>query len=230
MKRYRAATMARLFVCIFCIPVFSLAQEKEMRVLKVKEDKCVAYVGGIKGIKENASYSIVRDNKSIGKAQVIAVENDICGLLITEVKSGYVVDIGDYLKPDLDTAKSKSAAVVKNGEDLASKELTGAKKVYFLDGENKAVNEYNGNNALAGGFLSGSLLNVIGWGAGYAFLSTRTLQVPQGHIANLDEKQKHEFTAGYKQTVDKKRKRKYHIGAAVGTVISTAIIVTAVSR
>lgn len=226
MKHCITAKLARLCVFLLFTPIFAFSQEKEMRVLKVKEDNCVAYIGGIAGVKEQDFYSIVRDNLTIGKAQVIAVEKDICGLKITEVNSGFNVEIGDYLHPDLQA----DAELQESEEQLVSKELTDDARIHFLEGENKAADDYSGNRALTGGLLSGTFLNVIGWGGGYAYLSTRDVEIPETYLSNLQGEEKSDFRSGYKQSIDKKRKRRFHIGAAIGTVVSTALVLSVLSR
>ena len=89
-----------------------------------------------------------------------------------------------------------------------------------------AEKEYSGGGAAGGGLAAGCLLGPIGWGIGYVVVSGMDAEVPYDHIKNLNNSEKIEFINGFKNTVKKKRKTKFTVGAAIGTVAAVLIVMS----
>jgi len=93
---------------------------------------------------------------------------------------------------------------------------------YYFEGQ-MAAEEYTGDNAFMGGFASGLLLGVIGWGIGYAIISGSTVEVPSHYLRGLERVDRRDFQDGYKAVAMKEKKSKFSGGAGMGTLISVIL-------
>ena len=203
-----------------------VAQQSSMKVLKVKGDKCIANMGAIHNIAKNSYYVIVQNNANIGKAKVIAVREKICALKIISLNFGAMVEQGDLLIPDNESYSESDAFLDELESQEFSKEKLSAPKSYFYEGQKAAESEYNGGGAMIGGLVSGTLLGLIGWGLGYAILSSSDINVPPHHLSKLNSQQQFEFITGYKQKAKRKRNGNFHAGAAIGILIVVGIVIS----
>ena len=107
---------------------------------------------------------------------------------------------------------------------------TEEKKVdYYYEGEDAAKRDYSGGGAMVGGFASGFILGIIGWGIGYLIVGGQSVDVPRRYTTDLESNQRRDFEDGYIDYVKKKRKSKFNIGGAVGTLAIIAIFASAAS-
>ena len=96
---------------------------------------------------------------------------------------------------------------------------TEEKKVdYYYEGEDAAKRDYSGGTAMLGGLASGLILGFIGWGIGVLIVGGQSVDVPRRHTTDLESNQRRDFEDGYIDYVKKKRKSKFNIGGAVGTL------------
>ncbi len=107
--------------------------------------------------------------------------------------------------------------------DMASAQMDKDKKDYYAEGQSAAKEDFK-SKALIGGVAAGTIGSVIGWGAGYLFISLQQIKVPTHHVAHLDPNQKIAFVKGYKKTIKKMRNIRFHLGAAAGNIILFLII------
>tara|TARA_Y100001970_G_scaffold259014_1_gene339535 strand:+ start:278 stop:715 length:438 start_codon:yes stop_codon:yes gene_type:complete len=105
---------------------------------------------------------------------------------------------------------------------------TEEKKVdYYYEGQDAAERDYSGGGAMAGGFASGAILGIIGWGLGYIIIGGQDVDVPRRYTSDLESNQRRDFEDGYKDYVKKKRKSKFNTGGAVGTLFAIVLVVSA---
>ena len=105
---------------------------------------------------------------------------------------------------------------------------TEEKKVdYYYEGQDEAKRDYSGGGAMVGGFASGFILGFIGWGIGYLIVGGQSVDVPRRYTTDLESNQRRDFEDGYIDYVKKKRKSKFNIGGAVGTLAIIAIFASA---
>jgi len=102
-------------------------------------------------------------------------------------------------------------------------------KDYYYEGKAAAQNDYTGGGAIAGGFGSGFLLGLIGWGIGYLVISGKDTEVPHHYVTNFDTTQRMQFEKGYKEQVKKTRKGKFNAGAGVGTLLAVVFVLSSSS-
>ena len=93
-----------LIVCHFLIistECFATQKETEMTVIKTKGNYLVANKGSSQDVIVNAIYDIVsvtsKERKIIGQAKVVLVRNNMSGLKILKLASGYIVKPGYIL-------------------------------------------------------------------------------------------------------------------------------------
>lgn len=68
-----------------------------MRVQVVSQNLIVADKGSRQGVQINAVYDIYRQGHVIGKARVLLIEEDLCGLKVIHLMPGFMVKLGDLL-------------------------------------------------------------------------------------------------------------------------------------
>lgn len=206
---------------------FIFAQQNFMKVVKIKGDSFVADMGSLNGIKLNSHYTIIQDTQKIGSAKVVAVREKICALKIIRLNSGAVVNPGDLLILDTENYSESDALLDDlNSKEFSRDQIVAPAKNCYLEGQKAAEGEYNGGGAMIGGLVSGVLLGLIGWGLGYAIMSASDINVPSHHMSNLDSQHQYEFISGYKQKAKSKRNGNFHAGAAIGTLIVVAIVLS----
>ena len=74
---------------------------------------------------------------------------------------------------------------------------------YYYMGLDAGDNDYSGGGAVAGGFASGFLLGLIGWGLGYLIVANQDTDVPRRYLSGLDITAKMNFEDSYKEYVEK---------------------------
>lgn len=96
--------MKKYFFSIICVGLIlqfsinSFGQEIEkMQVKTVSKNLIVADKGKSQGIQINSIYSINREGQIIGKAKVLLIEDNLCGLKILHLRPGIFVKFGDTL-------------------------------------------------------------------------------------------------------------------------------------
>jgi len=227
MKRYISILLIITYSLFVFNPSYIFAQQNSMKVVKVRDDKFVANMGSIHGITLNSYYTIIQNNKNIGRAKVIALREKICALIITSLNSGEMVKPGDYLILDSESYFDSDGLLNDlNSKGFSKDQLISSKKNYFFEGQKAAESEYNGGGAMIGGLVCGTLLGLIGWGLGYAIMSSSDIDVPPRHLSSLNNQQQFEFISGYKQKAKSKRNGNFHAGAAIGTLIAVVIVLS----
>ena len=105
---------------------------------------------------------------------------------------------------------------------------TEEKKVdYYYEGQDEAKRDYSGGGAMVGGFASGFILGIIGWGIGYLIVGGQSVDVPRRHTTDLESNQRRDFEDGYIDYVKKKRKKQFNLGGAVGTLAIVVLVASA---
>ncbi|MBT4484101.1 MAG: hypothetical protein HOC71_10550 [Candidatus Latescibacteria bacterium] len=97
-------------------------------------------------------------------------------------------------------------------------------KNYYVEGQYRAKREYTGGGAMAGGFLAGVSLGIIGWGIGYMIVSGWQVDVPGIHLRNLNRTNRMEFEDGYSNYVKITRKGRFNVGAGLGTLLIVLLV------
>ncbi|MFZ5953632.1 MAG: hypothetical protein ACOYT8_00865 [Candidatus Dependentiae bacterium] len=224
-----------LLIITYSLVIFNSSyiygQQNSMKIIKVQDDKFVANMGSIHGITQNSYYTIIQNNKNIGRAKVVAVREKICALKIINLDIGEMVKPGDFLI--LDTQGYSDSDVLLdelNSREFSKDQLTYSPQNYYFEGQKAAESEYGGGGAMVGGLACGTLLGLIGWGLGYAIMSASDINVPSRHLSNLNNQQQFEFISGYKKEAKSKRNGKFHAGAAIGTLIAVVIVVSSSSN
>lgn len=97
-----------LIICQFIVLsniCFSQQDDKEMRVIKTKNNYLVANKGSIQNVTINSIYDIIsvtaKEKKIVGQAKVVLVRNNFSGLKILELAAGYIVQPGFMLSKNL---------------------------------------------------------------------------------------------------------------------------------
>lgn len=202
-----------------------------MKVLKILDDKFSADRGSRDGIKQDDIYEIFKITdegyQKIGTAIVLLVKEDICALKILNMDESFTIQIGDILQKP----KSEAESILYEADSKKfSKEDLGEEKDYYYIGKETAQNEYGGGGALAGGLVAGTLLGLIGWGIGYAIVSSQDVDVPHHHVSSLNNIERMQFNGGYTDYVEKKRNSSFNIGAGIGTLIVVVVLLSASSN
>ena len=202
-----------------------------MKILKIKDDKFSADRGSRDGIKQDDIFEILKPSddgyQKIGTAIVLLVKEDICALKILKMDDSFILSEGYILQKP----KSEAESILYEADSQKfSKEDLGEEKDYYYIGEENAQNDYGGGGALAGGLVAGTLLGFIGWGFGYAIVSSQDVDVPHHHVSSLNNTDRMQFNSGYTDYVEKKRNSSFNIGAGIGTLIAIIIIVSANSN
>jgi hypothetical protein len=69
----------------------------EMKVKIVSQNLIVANKGKKQGVQKNSIYNICREGQTIGQAKVLLLEEEVSGLKVIKIESGYSVKNGDLL-------------------------------------------------------------------------------------------------------------------------------------
>ena len=101
MKRLIYLILIFSYFLAFLAPNILWAQQGDMKILKISGSKFAANKGLNQGVTTGSIYLISRNNFVIGKAEVIAVKENICALKILELKRN--INIGDKLIIDKST-------------------------------------------------------------------------------------------------------------------------------
>lgn len=89
-------------ILLFLVPFSAFSQEfEEMQVKNVSKNLIVANKGKSQGVQINAVYNINRAGQIIGKAKVLLIEENLCGLKILKIQPGFFVKLGDVLIKNL---------------------------------------------------------------------------------------------------------------------------------
>lgn len=97
MKRTMAIILI-IFYVTFTFPLTLLfAQDQKITILKILDDKFAINKGSNYGIKINTYYIVIRNGKSICRAKVINVRENVSALKIINISSQNRINIGDEL-------------------------------------------------------------------------------------------------------------------------------------
>ena len=80
----------------------------KMEVKTVSKNLIVANKGKTQGVHINEVYSINREGNVIGKAKVLLIEDNLCGLKILQLQPGFFVKNGDVLIKNRNNESQKS--------------------------------------------------------------------------------------------------------------------------
>lgn len=225
MKKYISIFIIISYSLFIFTPNLLFSQSISIKITKILHDKFAINKGSADGIEKGEYYIIIQKGKSIGKAKVVAVRNEVSALQIVSLNKNFNIKIGDTVIPDYTVDNQSEDLLMQVEENSFSKAKLASNTNYYLKGQQTAESEYSGGGAMIGGLISGFLLGLIGWGLGYAIMSGSDIKVPYHHLSNLNSQQTLEFTSGYKDTAKGKRNRNFHAGAAVGTLIIVLIVV-----
>jgi len=109
-------------------------------------------------------------------------------------------------------------------EKQPQKKATEQAPDYYYQGLDQAQRDYTGVGAVVGGLAAGFGLGLIGWGIGFAVVSSMDVEVPHEHVIGFTTQQRLTFEQGYTKGVKKARKQKFNIGAGIGTAIIVIIV------
>ena len=134
-------------------PTSIFSQSNKITIIKIAGDKFAINQGSNQGIRVNTYYIIIQNNKSIGRARVINVRENISALKIINLNSKNKVSIGDELI--LDTTLDSEA------EDL----LRQTEPNLFYSNLSRNKNPYSIHKKISGyGLFISWALTVIGSG------------------------------------------------------------------
>lgn len=97
---------------------------------------------------------------------------------------------------------------------------------YFFEGQISAETDYSGGGAVGIGLATGCVSGLIGWGIGYIVLSGMDAPVPLHRVQSMKPSFRMEFSNGYREKIIKKRKTKFTVGAALGTVAGLLLVLS----
>ncbi|MBN2412485.1 hypothetical protein JXQ31_12415 [candidate division KSB1 bacterium] len=218
------------YILIFCYSILILApyhvfsQDETIRILKIKDDRFATDVGSIHGVKKDSIYLINQKNVIIGKAKVIIVKEKMCAMKLISLQPGKQIQVGDQLILNMGFIEDNNSDfdnILNEVEEQPDSIASMNQNINFYnEGKLAADNEYSGSGAGAGGLLCGLSLGLIGWGLGYAVVSSSTPEVPPQHLTNLDSNQQLQFSMGYKERAKNVRNHSFNSGAFTGTILA----------
>jgi hypothetical protein len=107
-------TFSIILHLLFSFTAFGQVLDK-MQVKTVSKNLIVADKGKSQGIQVNTVYNINREGQNIGKAKVLLIEDNLCGLKILQLQPGIFVKFGDTLikNPTDNSIKHKRGYIYK---------------------------------------------------------------------------------------------------------------------
>ncbi|MBD3374798.1 hypothetical protein GF406_07185 [candidate division KSB1 bacterium] len=217
MRKSTAVLILSTYFFSLFFPCHMLAQNDTIRITKIKDNHFAINKGSNDGIAEDDLMVIVRNEKTIGKARVALVRENASALSVISLEEGATLQIGDRV-----------IRTFTNEKDILEEALSTANQQspqnYYYLGQRRADLEYSGAGAIVGGLVSGTLLGLIGWGLGYAIMSSSEPDVPPYHLSSLNSQQQFQFSSGYIDKAKSKRNGKFHAGAAIGTLVAVIIV------
>jgi hypothetical protein len=212
-------TFLILFTFLFALfnPCYIFAQDDTINVTKIKGNHFAINKGSNDGIAKDDVLLIVRNETTIGKARVVLVRENASALSIISIEEGAALQLGDRVIRTFANEKNMLEEALSTANEQSPQD-------YYYLGQQHADLEYSGTGAIVGGLVSGTLLGLIGWGLGYAIMSSSEPDVPPYHLSPLNSQQQFQFSSGYKDKAKSKRNGKFHAGAAVGTLIAVVIV------
>lgn len=143
------------FLVIFImLPISMFSQSNKISIIKIAGEKFAINQGSNQGVRINTYYIIIQKNKSIGRARVINVRENISALQIISLNSKTNIGIGDELILDT-TSDSEAEDLLKQSEsNLFSSSFTQNENPYSI---HKKISGY--------GLLISWAITAIGSGA-----------------------------------------------------------------
>jgi hypothetical protein len=230
-------SITMLTISCYCfmlfLPCYAIKQESVMIIENILDNVITANRGSNHDIKVGDIFYLqktIQDSTvTCGKAKVIILHEEKCGLKIIEKNENVYVKKGDILtKTDLNNQNNSTLLREANTQKFNKSQLS-QEINYYSQGRSAAENDYSGGGAVAGGLLAGFGLGLIGWGIGYLIVSNMDVEVPNQYTDNLEEKDKIKFSDGYTVQVDSKRNSSYNTGAVIG-VICAVVVVTSLNK
>ncbi|MBD3386423.1 hypothetical protein GF407_16060 [candidate division KSB1 bacterium] len=205
------------------------AGTRSMTIIKVKGPAIIGNKGTEDGVQKGDTFNIyspIDRDKLLGKARVFLVRDSLSGLKIIQ-KSNLPLQEGYLLVNEDDDAESLLRELENTDSYAATPNNlnTQNQEDYYYLGMEYALRDYSGGGALIGGCFSGFCFGLIGWGIGYAIAANQSVNVPHRHVSKLTTEQRMQFTEGYSQQINKKRKSKFNTGAAVGMLALVTVLV-----